>query len=759
MRDLTIQFLNCRLILNNSILINIQTISEKLKDIKLSRYGEDLELELQECFPDSKEVIKFGIIKDGYSEDFHVEISEENVNNLKQSISELLISKDILLPWVYGKELYDYYFENFETQEKQLDFQDTEKLIKGSSSGVFQIDNTIISSLGLVDSKNFRSIYPKLNMNLYHCSDPSCPHFHKVSFTAFEDAELTAISEYLEALDSDKEIIDLDELQPEIDDKTYYNEYNTESLPQLIFDSFNIEELKLALINLLDNYKLRERIPHLLNKGSNDWIVKNLDKSQIISLILIEDDEVIIESIEELIDKKILNINSTEVRMPNEPEYFGTHMTYLEFNNLGFRSKCTDLTSSIKKLKNLIKKIYSETQYVEQLEWRLRNITFSQSLEDKLNYYLENYSPREVVSNLVFSGPVQLRSTFEILPGHFILPSNQIEEEYVINKIVWKLGFNVISNSKNLNEIWRHIETFKSEVNSTKIYHENDKEKIRSSGVNVFVALEEKLQESLCFINWVLLSDHYLDTNFVYNYTKSKSLMYNTLNNYEYSAGETLVLDENGKNTLFPLIQGFNCLSKICKEIINHKPDYERPSNEFPSFYCKNPLLEFQFKYKPLFLNLHLNDFEKITKSLEQITSEFNRGNVLSIRNRLQHSREDFPIQDEILKSISSIEIVLTIIEENTFYPTTFRKIKTEIDEFDRTKFTLQNYKSKLHTFYDYSEVGGSKIPLPGNHNIIFENVYLGNTKYPLLFVYTEESYYQNYWSNYPRKKLKEISE
>jgi len=759
MTELIIQLINLRLLLQNSIYVDIDNIAEKMSNIKLSEHGMYLESILREEFEEFPKLIKFAILKDGYSEDFHIELTNENIEMFKKNISELLINKDIIVPWVFGRELYDYYYDIFDTQEKTLDYNDTLKLMHSNHYGVFQIDHIIISSLGIIDSKNYRSIYPKLNMNLYHCSDPSCPQFHNVSFSSHDNEILFEICEELDSITSIKDTLSINEYLLEIDNLNYYDEYNTESLPQLLFDSFSLEELKLILLNLLNKYQLRNVIPQFLNKGSNHEIIESLNKSEILSLILIEKNNIIIECAEELIINNELKINNIDIRTPNDPEYFGTHNSFLEFSNLGFRTKSYDLTGPIKKMKNLIKNIYFDRNYKEQLEWRLRNISNGSSIEDKLNIYLENSSPEEIVQNLIFSGPVQLKNTFQIIPGYFSFPSTKDEELYISNKIIWKLGFNIAPYSKNLSDIWRYIDLFKDDVFASTIYNENDKEKIRSSAVNVFVALEQILQESLCFTTWVLLSDHYLDTNFVYTYNKAKLVMFDTLNNYEYSEGENLIIDKNGKNTLFPLITGFNCLAKICKEIIDTKDNYERLQNEFPSFHGKNTLSEFPFSYKPLLLNLLQKDLEQILQNLGRITSDFNKGNVLNVRNRLQHSREDFPMQDEISNSINSIVDVLTLIEESNFYPTTYRKIKTIIDEYDRTKFTLENYKGKKYEFYDYSELGGSKISLPSTHTIIFENIFYPNTRYPLLLTYSEDSYYQNYWSNYPRKKLKKIAE
>lgn len=759
MKELVTQLINFKLLLDNSIFIDINNVAKKMSNIKLSEHGIYLESLLNNEFDEFPDLIKFAIIKDGYTKDFHIELTEENLEIVKNTISELLQDKDIILPWVYGRELYDYYYENFETQEKSLDYNDSLTLTQSSHYGVYQIDHIIVSSLGIIDSKNYRSIFPKLNMNLYHCSDPSCPHFHNVSFSPHDSAIFFEICDSLDSLTTDEDTISIDEYLVTIDDLNYYDEYNTESLPNLLFDSFSLDELKLILLHLLSKYQLRNFIPKFLNKGSNDAIVEALNKSEILALILIEENNVIIECIEELLFNNELIINNIDIRVSNEPEYFGTHHSFLEFNNLGFRTKSYDLTSPIKKLKNLIKHIYIETSYKDQLEWRLRNISNGSSIEDKLNIYLENSTPQDIVQNLIFSGPVQLKNTFQILPGYFTFPNDVDEEFHICNKIIWKLGFNIAPYSKNLKDIWRYVDLFKDDVFAAKIYNENDKEKIRSSAVNVFVSLEQKLQESLCFITWILLSDHYLDTNFVYTYRKANLVMFDALNNFQYSEGEKLIIDKNGKNTLFPLITGFLCLSKICKVINDKKEDYERSQNEFPSFHGKNTLSEFPFPYKPLLLNLQQKDLDQILQNLGRITSEFNKGNVLSIRNRLQHSREDFPTQDEISQTINSIVDVLTLIEENNFYPTTYRKIQTNVDLYNRTKFTLENYKGKKYDFYDYSEVGGSKISLPSTHNIIFENIFYPNTRYPLLFIYSEDSFYQNYWSNYPRKKLKKKAE
>ena len=759
MKNLIIQLINFKLLLDNSIYIDVQNVAKKMSNIKLSEHGVYLEDLLNQEFEEFPDLIKFAIIKEGYTKDFHIELTEENLETVKNITSELLKDKHIILPWVYGRELYDYYYENFETQEKSLDYNDSLNLTQSNHYGVYQIDHIIISSLGIIDSKEYRSIYPKLSMNLYHCSDPSCPQFHNVSFSSHDSEIFFEICDSLDLVTSEEDTISIDEYIQPPDDLNYYDEYNTESLPNLLFDSFSLNELKLILLHLLTTFQLRNFIPDFLNKGSNDAIVEALNKSEILALILIEKNNVIIECIEELLVNHELIINNIDSRVSNEPGYFGTHNSFLEFNNLGFRTKSYDLTSPIKKLKNLIKNIYIETSYKDQLEWRLRNISGGISIEDKLNIYLENSSPQEIVQNLIFSGPVQLKNTFQILPGYFTFPNDIDEESYICNKIIWKLGFNIIPYSKNLKDIWRYIDLFKDDVFASKIYNENDKEKIRSSAVNLFVSLEQKLQESLCFITWVLLSDHYLDTNFVYTYSKAKLVMFDTLNNYQYSEGEHLIIDRNGKNTLFPIITGFLCLSKICKVINDKKGDYERLQNEFPGFHGKNTLSEFPFPYKPLLLNLQQKDLDQVLQNLGRITSEFNKGNVLSVRNRLQHSREDYPTQDEISQTINSIVDVLTLIEESNFYPTTYRKIKTDIDQYNRTMFTLENYKGKKYKFYDYSEVGGSKISLPSTHNIIFENIFYPNTRYPLLFIYSEDSYYQNYWSNYPRKKLKKIAE
>lgn len=403
--------------------------------------------------------------------------------------------------------------------------------------------------------------------------------------------------------------------------------------------------------------------------------------------------------------------------------------------------------------------LYSESPFKDQLEWKLRSVDNKSNIEQKINEYINTESPQKIIKDFIFSDSTLLIKTFDKLSGFFKLPQNINEENILINKIVWKLGFNLISDGINLKEFWSHVEDFKKNVNSSSFYNDIYKFNVRSSAVNLFVSMEKILQDSLSFTTWALLSDHYLNTSFVYSPENARNLMYSKLNNYEYTQDEKLILDKDGKNTLFPLVQGFSCLSKICSEIKEDRDKFIRHEKNFPSFYEKDPLITFPFVHDIFMLDIDEENFIKINNVLNKITSDFGKGNIINLRNRLQHNRIDFPTHTEMINAIQCIEEVFTYIEDYNIFPTTYFKYLTEIDAFQRTKFTLKNYKNDSITFFDSKELEGSNVHEPNNFTIVFRDIFLANTNYPILFTYNEDSSYRKYWSNYPRKKFTQKDE
>ncbi len=748
------ELFSLRVALSNCIFINEESIEKSSIDIPFTKLGEKLYKFLtRKLNTINPNLIKLAIFIDFYQEDFYIKVSEIDIENLEKQVSKWIINDSIRYPWIYGRDLYDKYFTKFESQEQDLDYEDTLQLLDNTLKGVFQINEKIIGPFGIIRSKVKRKIIPKIEMQLWHCSDPSCGSFHITKFNNSEDSKIISILNELSLININKSALDLNEFIDDIDDNDYFEPNNLCGIYEFLANSFGADEHRSILQRIIEKEDIRSLLPTNLKKGSASDLVKKLGKDECFNLLLITEDITLLKHIEALIEENIIVIPNTEIRESNIKKGFGQYDTFIQCNKLGIRVNSLHTELSLTRLKKLIKDVNSESPYREQLEWKLKNFDSSSNLDQKISDYIYIQTPLTAIRETIYNGPVQLEKTFASLSGIFTIPNNQETETKLIEKIAWKLGFNINLFPTFIDDFWINLTTFKADVLTSSKYNESDKAKIRSSAVNLFVSMEDILQQSLSFITWALLSDHYIETKFSYVYEDARQFMISKLDNFEYSKNEFLKFDKLGKNTLFPLVSGYNALIKICDEIIINAEKYKRPENEFPSFYNNDPLKMFPFEHKLFLLDIKATDYKALKEFIGSIPSEFSRGKIMDIRNRLQHKRDDFPSQHEMLDTITSIEKSFSLLENQGLYPNVYLFEKSTTDEFNRTKISVMNYKRKSVSFYITPELDGTLIPSALQPIVVINNLQFGLTNHPVVFRYKEKSSYQTYWKDFPKKK------
>lgn len=748
---------NLKIALRGCIVVDKNFLEDAKFKLELTNQGQELFVFLKEKTDFADEIIYVIIFFEFYHDDLYIEINDSNCDYLIAFLNDAIINEKIKFPWIFGKDLYDKYYDEFDDQNDDLDYNDTLKLLEGTSKGVFQIDNLIISPFGIVWSKEQRSIWPSNEVYLWHCSDPSCPTFHKAKLSNYEDERLEELQYEIEnyIYDNGKELVDISDYFFE-KEQDYFDPYLIDGLYELIANAFGEKELKQIATRLFKKENIRNLFPQEIRKGSTEDVLNKLNKSACFSLILLYEDKLIFQSLEELIQEGIIYIPNTEIRQSYILKEFGYYDTFLQCNKLGLRVNSNYLELSISKLKKLIKDIYNISDLNGSLEWILRKYNNSLTLDQKLDLYINDNTPDSVVKETILKGHIQLKKAAELLHSEF---DSTEDEDKIINTIVWKLGFDINIYPSHLSIFWSNLERFKKDVLFSNKYNESDKSKIRSSAVNLFVSIEEILEQALSYTAWVLLSDHYLHTKFKYVYEDSRDFMVCELDNFEYTDGEYLRLDTSGKNTLFPLVNGFSALIKKCKKILEEKGKNIRLSNQFPSFYSNDPLVNFPFEHTRAFLDMLESDFNNFCDLIETIPVEFGKGKIMDIRNRLQHKREDFPRQDEMTNAIESIEKCFSIIENNGIYPVVYLFKQSFSDQYNRSNAILQNYKGNEVTLPNSLEFRGSYLPNYGKPLLIIQSLKMGGTNHPYRFQYQEKSEYQSYWKNYPRKKYKKNNE
>ena len=750
-----------RTLFYNSIIKDSYTVPISIGDaIQLSEYGELLLNKLKEGQHKNEEehLLKFALLMEFYHEELIIDVSKTNVTAIEELLHNQVLENSLIHPWVYGRLLYDKYFDEFEEQEEVLKHKDVIKLLDKTPKGVFQVGNYIIGSLGLLKSSVSRFIPPKRTIKLWHCSDPSCSAFHQVHLRNGE-SKIPKLIESLDELLRLEPTSDWDRLYLDLIEKEdfYYDSNRLIESPYLVINALGNGEIKSLLKEIIDTDKsIREQFPNDTRlKGSSDAIVKAVEKDVCFQILLLESDEQNIKSLEKLIDEQTIFIPPTEIRRPITRVARGFYKVHHECNKLGIRSTSSESNLGLRQMNNLLDKIYSEPTLKQQLEWKLRNIE-KETLKEKLETYTLHEEPRKIIRETILAGPTQLSETFKYLYGNFKMPTNIREEEVLIDKILWKLGFDINIYPTNLQKFWGMLQVFKDIVRSCGTNNDGDKEKIRSAGVNFWISLEEILEHTLSFMTWTILSDHFLQTQFKYNFEEARNFMCDKLHGYQIGSTDPLLFDKEGKNTLFPLTEGFAALLGISESLLEEGAEkYKRKEEDMPSFWHKTELISFPFESTIYLFDIKPSNFKLLSNLLSEIPKSFTKNKVLSVRNRTQHKRDDFPSQEEILNACNCVEDIVSKIEANGIFPNVFLFKSTMSDKFNRVKFEYEDYKGRNITLQPTFEFSGSKLPGRRSPQVIVPILTIGISQELLRFKFEESSSYLKFWKNFPRKKAK----
>ncbi len=513
-----------------------------------------------------------------FHQELFVDPAETKSEVIKAVLDSEILGERIRYPWIHDRLLYDRFFDMFPSQTRELSYVETLKLLENTPQGVFQVRDSVVGPFGVLDSLGHRFMPPVRRAPLWHCSDPSCFAEHLVLFATGESKIAEAVNYITNQCEKAEgrcsewdgffEHIKFEKVQ-------YYDDMYLWTLPCLLINAFSEREIRSILKELIDrnSEEIRQRFPKSTRfkdilSGTSENISRRLKRAQSFQLILLMLDESIVQCVEYLIENRIINIPATETRTSGPMQIRdGWLGTTCECSRFGVRSVSPEI--ALARLKRLIKQTCVKEKDSEDLEWKLRYVA-GETMYEKLDNYVYAQDPKRIVRDLVLSNPTHIQQAFQLLRyGQFELPSTPEEEDRLVEKILWKLGFNVRLYPTHQHLFWKRIDKFLETVRNCGTYNEYDKELIRSSGVNFFVSLEEILDYSLSFTTWALLSDHYGKTKFRCNFDEARNFMASRLNGLRWGSNEPLEFDPAAKNTLYPLIQGFRLLADLCNTILD----------------------------------------------------------------------------------------------------------------------------------------------------------------------------------------------
>src|SRR4051812_49391548 len=88
-------------------------------------------------------------------------------------------------------------------------------------------------------------------------------------------------------------------------------------------------------------------------------------------------------------------------------------------------------------------------------------------------------------------------------------------DDQLTARLLWKFGFTPPRYEEVYERCRRRLDQFNDALLAKSVIAtEGDREDLRSAGVNLFVSLEEVLEQTIAYNVWMLASDHFLDTRF-----------------------------------------------------------------------------------------------------------------------------------------------------------------------------------------------------------------------------------------------------
>jgi len=689
--------------------------------------------------------------------------TKSNREGIEKLLGYELGKGKLLLPYRFGRLLYDHFNDRYEgSKTEHLAPAEVYELLADTPNGVYQMNSLLTGPLGLVHSFEQRYLPPSLSLPLWHCSDTGCRQLHSVQMLP-PDIPLTTIDHKIR--DELKDLcgppsewahcLTVRYLQARAREEHGLKYYD---LPVLIADSI-IGKERTALVEAAlaseDGVKLREILSasprkSSAGKGPAHKVAQSLAPEEQVQLLLILNDSRLVHLIDELTLSKVINVSLGQIRTARQAPHSLSLSARSELSGLGLRSVKEEAVTNFV---HLVKKAYEENDILADLIWRLRARMGTSPVEGLLSY-LETRSPEDAVRDLVLTSQAVTEYVFVRLE----LTTDAIKRDVPtpVDLILWKMGFDPPQYDDFSLRFQSHLERFNGTVLSMPGPHtEDDREKIRATGVNLFVYVEKLLDMVLSYNVWLLATDHFLDSRFDFDIVEARKKVSEIL-------GSTLTDDDSevwwnpvGDNSLGVLLrylsESVSWMNSLESE--DHEA-WRRSQSDIPHF-AKGLEARFPFNHVTLWADADLNEFRAYVQDYRQFVGFIEQANLAFVRNGLDHMRDAtrFPSSDKMLACAARLREAHNFAAEKRFLPVIFWLERVEESRFGMSEYHLRDSAGRLLVLHGppmalcLRPVGFSRpyVVAPGN--------LLGGANAPLVFGYRERTEYEEYWKDYPRRR------
>lgn len=692
--------------------------------------------------------------------DFLVDVPRTDVMGLKRLVERDLMDDRVRLPYRFGRLLYDRFNDTVDASRvHHLESDEAWTFLDSSPTGVYQYGELLTGPLGLLSSTISRWLPASAALPLWHCSDPGCRARHNVDLwrrqlpenelysQLVSTAEL-AFGPFADATTSLKML----HRRPEWSDgRPFYD------LPAVLAEGFVANELRILLSALLQSRHgselrgiLEERgESESLASGSPHEVASRLDEATLLQLLLTIADGALIETIELQVAKNNIHIPFNEVRRARlaPPRLHRDRAT--EVSSLGARSI---IEHPLALMTSAVWQAYESSNMLQELQWRMDRSLGIPKYGDLVDFAMRT-PPTQVVDDLVLSSaPVTIavadRLGISTVEGGELPP--------LANRLLWRLGFNPPRYSEFYTQLRERVSHFRlTLVEVGAVRDEADRERIRSAGVNLFVSMERFLEDLVAFNVWLLASDHFLDTSFVYERATAVSTVAATLGDHVMAGGVELPWAVVGGNNLGTLVAYANAAKKWMQMLPDASADgYERPAEDLPHF-AEREDLKFTFAHTQLWADADDASLRAHTDLFSRIVDHLNRSQLAKVRNGIDHDRSEaaFPSVEEMISCVTWIESAVSAADEHRLVPKELWLVAQSRDRFGRLEFELIDYRGHSTKLLGPPTVSAIRSPGFSAPYLVAPGDLIGLAGCDLVLAVRGGSEHSDYWKGYPRRR------
>ncbi len=706
--------------------------------------------------------IYFAIFGLFYAQDILIDVEGSDLEGIRAVLDVEALKGRIRWPYRFGRLLYNKYNSQF--PEGEIAFLISEQIaefLNDTPQGVYQIGTLLSGPLGFLTSRENRFIPPSLEMPLWHCSDPGCSRFHTVGFLP---PNIAPVVEAYARLDegarklgppspwrSQLARLGRKDKVVEADGRLYAD------LPAVLGGNIvGVERTKLLARVLKSEHAswLRQIIgapPRRKQQaeGIAEDVASKLSEAEQVQLLLLLPDSDLVTQIDQAIFSREIPIPPNEVRKSDATQVVWRNDPSSEVSSLGIRAA---RTRPLITLFSVVWEAYQALNLVDELDWKLHKGP-ERSSRDALASYVEGAGPAAAVRQLIMSSkPISLRISDEL----GLALNEQDDPDVLADRFLWKLGFSPFRYDTEYSVLRARMNQFRETLLQIgEIKSEASREAIRSTGVNLFVSVEHFLEHLIAFNIWLLVSDHFLKTRFVYEAEAAVASVSSALEPINTTEGQSIQWNKNGGNTLGVLLA---YLSQAVKWI-EALPERERhplarEEHDIPS-YANSSERVFPLKHYEMWADSDSRELSLFAHGFKTVANQLSRANLASIRNGLDHHRSEdaFPTAEGMIACVTWLKDGLDYADLHRYIPKTFWLQSRSEDQFGGRQYMLQDYLDRPLALRGPSILTGVPLATFNKPLIIAPGNLLGLPNAELKFRVEDRSAFSKYWEGFPLRR------